>query len=1107
MIHRSVLSAIAVALFHVLIHNAQAAPAAEVVAFQGRTEYRETTETGFKPVRVRLGLEPLTTVRTGIASWASLLFYANKMQIKYAADTEIYIKAVAGVPEGSTSTILEMLRGKSWGQGKPSGGTLTIKTYAVNAGITGTDWVIEVAADGRTSVAVLSGEIVLDNEHGSVRIGRNEEGIALPGQAPQKRALVDARERVQWVATHAIAWERYPNLLADPGQAGIIADARAGHNAESLAAIAATQNPSAALCLLAADIHLRSGSVSLARDTLEAGRKTHPDEPRFAASLVHLALREDRGNEAQRLLDEARKRWPDNAELLLASGELARWAGNAREAMTVFARANQLAPADARGYRNLGVIAGEREDYPAARQNLIAALERTPQEGNRAETEGELAWVDTLADDLAAARSRFDAALAADPSDYVALTGLGYLALKRGDTEEALHHLLAANVIEPRYARAVQYLGIAYYQQGRQRPALDMLARAAELDPHDPMPYFLTSLIHQDHWQPGEAVRAAIQSMERLPFLKSMNQLASDLQGSANLGAAYAQFGLEASALRAAHESYDPFWAGSHFFLGRSYGGEFSRNAELTLGFLTDPTAFGTARRFQPLVATPGASLRAQLWMERGGANRTDVPALSANGYHNDGMPFAWFAEAQHQRLRQDGLGAEADQFTLGLGLKPTSELRFFLFANSFTPDVTQPRPGGTFAANGHNQRIDIGGSWRHGPEQQTWLKFGSTRETSRIDQPDALIPTTRVNMYLHPERDDAQLRHTLRLASGSTLSGGIEQASRRDDADSTRYPLGSARTSLVFDRSLDRTTVFWGGIQTPSNQPWQIEAQLAQTRLASETTRDARLANGLVTHDGGTETSERSQPRLGGTLRFAPEWTLRAAWQDWTRPVSFNTLAPIATAGIPVDDIYTLPGGRLQRTRMQLEWQRPNTLTMLWADTREIRNIGFNPIDGADNRDSELADLSRLDQRALQTLSLDAPEGTPVFGGGRISEAGIAFEQILSDTLSLRLRYRAAQSRNTRWYPHADLPYTPRHQAGLGFTWLPAPRWMVQAQAIRRSGQFMDENNATLLKAGWEGTILSSWQTPRKDWQVDAYLRSSPGLTTTGGLAVVWRY
>ena len=45
-----------------------------------------------------------------------------------------------------------------------------------------------------------------------------------------------------------------------------------------------------------------------------------------------------------------------------------------------------------------------------------------------------------------------------------------------------------------------------------------------------------------------------------------LNQVANDQKGSANLGSAIANFGMEDWATYYSHVSYSPFWAGSHFF-------------------------------------------------------------------------------------------------------------------------------------------------------------------------------------------------------------------------------------------------------------------------------------------------------------------------------------------------------------------------------------------------------------------------------------------------------------------------------------------------------------------------------------------------------------
>jgi hypothetical protein len=373
--------------------------------------------------------------------------------------------------------------------------------------------------------------------------------------------------------------------------------------------------------------------------------------------------------------------------------------------------------------------------------------------------------------------------------------------------------------------------------------ALDSLRRAAELDPRDPMPWFLISLIQQDEWQPGAAVAAAEQGRERLPYLKSMNQLAVDLQGSANLGSAYALFGLEDWAMRTAQDSYDPFWAGSHFFLANRYAGEFSRNAELMLGFLTDPTAFGVSGRRQPLIAVPALHGRAAYWHDESSDARIQVPVLRLNGYSNRGMPLAWLLEGRYQQWKDDGLDADAGLFTLGLGLKPASQLRLFFFASQFKPDIGRQLNGGEQRIEGRNRRIDGGFSLRHGPEAQTWLKAGHTGESSSADGPNALIATTRERTELSPERDDLQLRHTRRYRDGFELSLGLEWARRRDDADYWLWSQpGEAPSSSGQDRSRDESTLGYAALKFGPLPVLDLEAGLFQARVESETRYTAEI-------------------------------------------------------------------------------------------------------------------------------------------------------------------------------------------------------------------------------------------------------------------------
>jgi len=84
----------------------------------------------------------------------------------------------------------------------------------------------------------------------------------------------------------------------------------------------------------------------------------------------------------------------------------------------------------------------------------------------------ELGTLEGFAGNFARGRKELEQALAMQPDNYVALTGLGVLELKSGHEEAALDALLRASLIEPRYARAHLYLAAAYYQIGRDEAAM-----------------------------------------------------------------------------------------------------------------------------------------------------------------------------------------------------------------------------------------------------------------------------------------------------------------------------------------------------------------------------------------------------------------------------------------------------------------------------------------------------------------------------------------------------------------------------------------------------------------------------------------------------------
>ena len=102
---------------------------------------------------------------------------------------------------------------------------------------------------------------------------------------------------------------------------------------------------------------------------------------------------------------------------------------------------------------------------------------------------------------------------------------------------------------------------------------------------------------------------------------------------------------LEAWARSTAHESYLPFWGGSHLFLADRYAGEFDRRSELMQGFITDPMVFGASNRFQSLLGEPGSHGTLSMRYNSSDDLHLIEPVLTLNGYGVSPVPAAYFVD------------------------------------------------------------------------------------------------------------------------------------------------------------------------------------------------------------------------------------------------------------------------------------------------------------------------------------------------------------------------------------------------------------------------------------------------------------------------------
>ena len=1126
----------ALVLFCVAMLGAHAAErAAEVVSVQGQGESRPDDKAAWRPAVARQELFASNYVRTGAYSRMGLLFQ-DRTQVRLAEKSLMQIKASAGAP--GERTVLRLEQGRSWSQTNSAPANLYLETPSATAAIRGTDWDVEVFEGGRSLLTVFSGEVEFFNEFGRVTVGKNESAQAIPGQAPTKIIIANPRDRVQWVTAYAVDPLRHIDASAASAplrealemiRRGEIAQAASRLSSVTLrddpelvqlariallvrserfeeafnattGALAAARQP--APYLIASDLMVYQGRLDRANAFALEGLVRFPDDPRLVAQLARVSLAAGDFDAAQGRLASAMSRPNPAFEVRLAASDTARAQGEGRAARAGYEAARSERPSDDRPWHGIGVVDSEREAVASARVHLNAALERNP---GGPGYQGELGTLETFADRFVDAEKAFRAGLQANPADYVALTGLGLLELKRGHPEAALENFLRANTLEPRFARAHVFAAVANYQLGRRTLALRELERASELDDKDPLPYLLASMIHTDHFRAADAIEAARQAMQRLPYLKSLNQIANDRQGGANLGRSLSFFGLEEWAKSRAQESYYPYWAGSHLFLSDRYAGEFNKNSELLQGFLTDPTVFGSSNRYQSLVSRPGKYGSTILGYSYSPDINAWIGVGRFSGMSNDDMPVAYLVDVDstHFRFTSDSFRGPSDgrAFTGAVGVKPSHEMGLFLYGFDTKSDDMTRTPSVDITERFLTHAVTAGMHYRFSPQSQLWIRAGTLRNDNQVR---GTVLADRVADRLVSRVPEYGVRHTFDLGRHE-ITYGFEAVNKslRDDFVQGPGEEVSFLTALQFtERS--RNAFVSDTVDVSSRLRVQADAWWQENRRLLE-----RDSTGVINSTGFTLAfpsviEERSlrkvTPRAGLRLRFTDAVLLRAAYQDWVRPMGTSTLGPVATAGIPMEDRLVARGGRQKRARAQIEAEvSPQTFASAFVDYKKIDNLrfGFSPF--FISEDENLAKLRDFDYGRLGARDLYEFISAPEFDGGRITTSGIALNRVVTDQLSLSAQYQYNTSRNTGPnFPGNVIAFHPKNTGAFGLTLVSPQRIYFTTRVVYRSLRYTDEANMSPFKAGWDGAFDFFWELFDKRLRVrlgadDAFHKEKP--------------
>ena len=1072
---------------------------AEIVYLVGKGERRDAAQAAWQPLSVTQKVPPGAVVRTLGDSQLALLM-PDHTQMRLQPNSQLEIGSLAE-PSGVLVSVLRLVTGRIWSIARPptvpgeSGQRVRLTTATATIGIRGTDWEVEVQPDGSTQLVVLSGVVDMSNDLGAVVVASGEAAIAKPGQAPQKFVLVNPQSRVQWVS----AWRPQPRRWAGADAQRLSAPISRIENGEYTQAEGELQRaaPSdAASAALLADLLMQRGEFAAAQNVLATHSRNGSGDPRATALLAQVLARQDKVEQAQALVASALQSTPRNAELLLAQGDLAVLQGDAAGARRAYLAVLEVQPDSVDAWYGLGLIASEREQVRVARSALGEALKRAPDDGR---SRAELAATETFAGNLPSGRQLLEEVLAREPSNYTALTALGVNKLKSGNTAEALDDFLRAGVIEPRYARAWLYSGVAFYQMGERKRAEEAFAKAAQLDPRDPVPYMYRAMVETDGLDPGGAIESARAAQERMPFLKSLNQVANNQKGSANVGSSLTAFGMEEWADYYATQAFSNYWGGSHLFLADRYTGKFNKNSELFKGYLTEPTAFGASNMNATLIPTPGHYGRVDAMYERD--DWQQVAAIgTVNGMTVTPIPFAYYLSGDFgtAEARADSSTGRDRNFTLGLGAKPTYQLGVFAFAtdtelHGHLKSSTLP----TDFLDQTEQRADIGFNYKLEPDNQLWFKLGTGSQKNGVAGGIVSAPIAQsLNNLFHTsvfaptgsldnfnskiDQEDAQFRQSFN-AAGVDWSWGAERSRQVQTGGlATTFNPVQLLNSQRF--TLHDTDLYLSGIYNTANGN---QAQVDLFGQRSEQHREDLNRLTVLSTPPSVLTLENSSadrtynelnPRLGFRWQLAPMRTVRAVYQQWRRPADAGTLSPVETVGIPLNDRLVSAGGKYDRTRLQYDGELgASAFIRGFVDHERIDNgIGGRRTAVSD---FELTQLENLKNRPDVFAAKSDLEDTPQFQEGRVDTLGLSYNRVLNRTQSITARYMYRNARETGANNGLQVPLVPRHYLDLGSQWSIPGHWLLGASATYRSSRFRDDTNLDPIKAGWSFGATAYWE------------------------------
>jgi len=498
------------------------------------------------------------------------LLLPNQMLLKVGGNTLF----AYGEEADTGASLLRLRKGKLWMRSEKMPRGFRVHTPTATTAIRGTEWFMEVAEDGTTSVGVLDGSVVVENPLGKVILEPRELALVLPGKPPQKMVYLTPTDAVNWTLRYRGIWSE-SDLARSTGtlSSGIRAAIEAYHRNnykkafEIVRSLEKSQGNKAEWAAIVGFLKMVSGDHRGAREAFGRARSLAPD---WALPVSHLALMDLVENQTAQALKRAREAVKIEPKSPTAHVVLA-YALKGRLKMEEAYRASQealhLGPGFTEGILVAARLALELERYKETRTLLESIKKESSAE---AISETLLGYLSLREGKNFEALSHFERAITLDREWAEPMLGSGISLFRLGREKEGQNSVIKATLMEPQVSLYQAYLAKSYFEVKRFSEAKQSIERAKRLDPKDPTPYLYEAIFLFDQHEPIRAL-AAIEKAFRLngnrAVFRSRYLLDQDQAVlMANIAQIYSRVGFHRKSVQQAYDAllFDPTNEGAH---------------------------------------------------------------------------------------------------------------------------------------------------------------------------------------------------------------------------------------------------------------------------------------------------------------------------------------------------------------------------------------------------------------------------------------------------------------------------------------------------------------------------------------------------------------